>query len=87
MTKVTAITCPKCKDTIYSRARHDMRYCSCNAIAIDGGFDYIKITASSGILEKARKKTLTIKASKKQIHDDWDYSTDQYGLIKGKVGR
>ena len=38
--KVIAVKCPECGDLIYSRARHDFRYCSCGEIAIDGISDY-----------------------------------------------
>ena len=41
--KVQAIVCPKCGDTLFSRARHDFRYCSCGEVAVDGGFDYVRI--------------------------------------------
>jgi len=34
--KVSAICCPKCKNIIYSRARHDCRSCSCGEVYIDG---------------------------------------------------
>ena len=32
-----AIKCKKCLDTIESKHRHDLNYCSCNAVGIDGG--------------------------------------------------
>lgn len=38
------IKCKKCGDIIESKSRHDMVWCKCRAIAIDGGNDYIKIT-------------------------------------------
>lgn len=40
---VTGIVCQKCKEFIYSRSRHDFRYCKCGAVAIDGGRDYLRI--------------------------------------------
>ena len=45
MITVSTIQCPKCKDTIYSRTRHDFRSCSCKSIFIDGGLDYTKVGA------------------------------------------
>lgn len=45
MTKVTAIYCKSCKDTVWSRHRHDMRWCKCGNCAIDGGRSYTKISA------------------------------------------
>jgi hypothetical protein len=32
-----AIQCKKCLDTIESKNRYDFKYCSCNAVGIDGG--------------------------------------------------
>ena len=40
------IKCRKCSDIIESKHRHDMVWCKCGAIAIDGGNDYCKITGS-----------------------------------------
>lgn len=37
------IQCNICNDIIQSMSRHDFVRCSCGAIAIDGGDDYIKI--------------------------------------------
>ena len=32
-----AIQCKKCLDTIESKHKNDFKYCSCNAVGIDGG--------------------------------------------------
>ena len=42
MNKVTGILCPECKDTVWSRHRHDFRACPCKAVFVDGGRDYIR---------------------------------------------
>ncbi|MDF9507249.1 hypothetical protein P5808_30140 [Bacillus cereus] len=42
--KRNKIQCKKCGDVIESRFSHDFKYCSCGAIAIDGGLDYARIT-------------------------------------------
>ena len=34
--------CRKCGDTIESLYRHDFKWCSCKAIFIDGGLDYLR---------------------------------------------
>ena len=79
MTKVIAIKCPKCKDTVYSCARHDFRQCSCGQVAIDGGFDYVKVI---GVVVP---KQLEIDATRKDLFDDWNKNKKRkYGLIKGK---
>ena len=41
--KIKAIKCKKCGDTIYSRNTHDFHYCSCKTVAVDGGFDYLRV--------------------------------------------
>ena len=36
------IQCRKCNDIIYSATRHDFRACSCGAVSVDGGNDYLR---------------------------------------------
>jgi len=81
ITKVNAIKCKKCNDIVYSRARHDFRLCSCESVAIDGGFDYCKISANPGEYELIE---LEVNASKKQLFDDWSETVGKFGLIKFK---
>lgn len=40
--KTNKIKCLKCKDIIESKHRHDFVWCSCGAVAVDGGKDYQK---------------------------------------------
>ena len=40
--------CTKCGDVIESKSRHDMVWCKCGAIAVDGGHDYLKRSMSVG---------------------------------------
>jgi len=82
MMKVNAIKCPKCKDTIFSRARHDFRSCSCDNIFIDGGFDYIRVGGDG--IETIKVFELEIEQTKGQLWDDWNYQDDHYGIIKEK---
>ncbi len=37
-----AVRCKKCGDEIESTHVHDMKFCSCGAIAVDGGHDYLR---------------------------------------------
>jgi len=78
--KVNAITCSKCSDTIYSRVRHDCRSCSCGKVYIDGGFDYLRVGGEEAVHTKVFK--LKIKATKKELFDDWNLRKDKLGLIK-----
>jgi hypothetical protein len=45
--------CLKCGDVIYSRNRHDFKYCQCKAIAVDGGLDYIRRLGESTDMQDA----------------------------------
>jgi Zn-finger nucleic acid-binding protein len=80
--KVQAITCPTCGDTIFSRARHDFRYCSCKEVAIDGGADYTKIVFNSA---KPEIFEMNVTATKKELYDDWNKREDKLGLIKNDI--
>jgi hydroxymethylpyrimidine pyrophosphatase-like HAD family hydrolase len=44
--------CKKCGDTITSKSRHDFVPCSCGAIAVDGGRDYLKRTGDKEDIEE-----------------------------------
>lgn len=40
--RVNMVQCRKCGDVIVSRHRWDFVRCSCGAIAVDGGLEYLK---------------------------------------------
>jgi len=61
---------------IYSRARHDFRYCTCGKCAVDGGRDYTKVVGDGSILE------INILASEKVLYNDWNKQINKFGLIK-----
>lgn len=42
--EVSGIVCPKCEEFVWSRHRHDFRYCGCGYCAADGGRDYLKVS-------------------------------------------
>lgn len=77
--KINAYKCKECGDIIYSRARHDMRYCSCGNIFVDGGFDYFRGGAKISGPESA---DIDIDITKQELFDDWNNRTDKYGIIK-----
>ena len=74
--KVHAIQCNKCGDKIYSRATHDMRWCTCESVAIDGGLDYVKISGTE--YTKADVEVLT---TVEKLYDDWNHGLDKFGKI------
>lgn len=39
---LNGLVCLKCSDVIFSTHRHDFKYCSCKAVAVDGGNDYLR---------------------------------------------
>ena len=84
-TKVNTIQCLSCNDIIYSRARHDYRSCSCRKVSVDGGFDYFKVVAPR--VEDYATGRITVNAGSRELYDDWNYSEDRWGLIKGKNDR
>lgn len=82
--EINAIKCPVCKDTIYSRARHDFRYCSCKAVSIDGGLDYQKVSWDDKIsnFEDILHIKLNIQASSQDLYKDWNTQKNKFGQIK-----
>lgn len=50
--KRNAAKCLKCGDVIESTHRHDWVRCSCNAIFVDGGLDYIRRGGYPGDMEE-----------------------------------
>jgi hypothetical protein len=85
--KVTAIRCPLCKDTVYSRARHDYRSCGCQSVAIDGGQNaYFRVSYNperTGIINTI-EVDLGDEVTLQDLHRDWNESIDKLGIIKGK---
>ena len=81
--EVASVKCPICEDVIFSRARHDMRFCTCGKTTIDGGFDYVKLSFSSQ--QKPLEITkLPIKQTKAELFQDWNSKSDKFGLIKNQ---
>lgn len=81
--KIQGIKCNHCGDIIYSRATHDMRYCSCGKVAIDGGRDYIKINANKEDDWEAVEVELSY-ITQYQLYNDWNIGNEQYGIIRSK---
>lgn len=77
-TRVTCIQCWNCEAIIYSRARHDYRPCPCGTVAIDGGFDYVKMCFN----EKVPKMFVRyVRASREELYEDWNNCSDKFGVI------
>lgn len=41
--KVNKVKCKKCGNIIESKTTNDLKRCSCGAVAVDGGKDYLKM--------------------------------------------
>lgn len=39
--------CRKCDTTIESTSRHEMVWCRCGAVAVDGGLEYLRRSATN----------------------------------------
>lgn len=81
MTKVTAVTCPKCGDTIYSRAPHDHRYCSCHHTFVDGGMTGFSRFGSKDI-ENIKTSPIQIPFTKDELYKDWCSGEDKLGIVR-----
>lgn len=82
---VTAIKCKKCGDTVFSRAQHDCRHCSCGACFIDGGSGpYWRIGGEPADMKMLKLKVVEDKLT---LYRDWNYKRDKFGLIKPEVKR
>ena len=78
--KIFAIRCKKCKDIVFSRTRHDVRYCSCLSCAVDGGQeDYFKVSG-----DDYEMLTLESNIKNKELFDDWTFGRDIFGILKEK---
>lgn len=79
---VNAILCNHCGDIVYSRATHDMRYCGCGKVAIDGGLEYVKVSAPDS--ESVTSVLVDVDAKPAQLYEDWNLDKDKFGLMKSK---
>jgi hypothetical protein len=78
--KLKAIHCLSCNDTVYSRAQHDFRWCSCGSINADGGRTYFKYGTIPGATFDIVEIDVSI--SLDELYDDWNSMIDNYGIIK-----
>lgn len=85
--RIYGVTCPLCKDFVFSRARHDMRSCTCGAVAIDGGRDYTKVSWDPQRTGMPTGSHRYITQSDAILIRDWNFHLDKYGIIKAKKGK
>lgn len=73
---VNAIHCLECNNIIFSRYRHDMRWCGCGNNAIDGGRDYLRGTTST---DKSIPIKLETGVEQVVLYKDFNLNDDKYG--------
>ena len=49
MIRRNSARCCECGDEIVSAHRHDFRHCTCGALSVDGGRDYLRRLWTPGI--------------------------------------
>ncbi len=87
--KAVGIICPKCDDIIFSRAHHDYHSCTCEAISIDGGFDYLRFSFANDIrIEDIIRAEIVFDESitKQLLYDDWNRRQGEFGIINIENG-
>jgi len=82
--KVEVYQCNKCKQWIYSRARHDMKYCKCGLLGVDGGHMsdenvWVAERLTNHLLDK---KVVTIEANNLILYNDWNESENEWGVYE-----
>lgn len=82
--RIYGITCPLCKDFVFSRTRHDMRGCTCGAVGIDGGRAYTKVSWDPQRTSMPLGSHKYITQSDDVLTRDWNFRFDKYGIIKAK---
>lgn len=53
---INKVRCKKCDDIIESKFTHDMVWCKCRSIAIDGGKDYQRLTGNVDNMDDSYSK-------------------------------
>jgi len=84
--KVHGLKCRSCGDIIYSRAPHDLHYCSCGNFFVDGGQENDGYRYGwSNIYENSFELvSLEIDVTKTELYSDWNNDINKYGWIYGK---
>lgn len=73
---INAIHCHNCGDYIFSRARHDFRFCSCKNVSIGGGTDYLKLAYEPDA--KFSFYSVVIELTPEELYEDWREHSEIY---------
>lgn len=87
--KVQVYRCKRCDDRIYSRAKYDLRSCSCGSLIVDGGHSDGINWVNERIMGETIPKPewIVIDVTEPLLFDDWNMKRDKLGLIKGNTKR
>ncbi len=78
------LKCKKCGDIIQSKHRHDMVWCKCHSIAIDGGDDYFRWAGNKDDIEVYVPESEKDEAVRK-IREEFDLFTIRNAFKYQKV--
>lgn len=82
---LNAIKCPHCGDTVYSRVREDLRYCSCKYVWISGGTVCTRRGYTVGNpKERFISVQVQVDTNFTDLFTDWNRGIDRLGIIKEK---
>jgi len=79
--KHTGLFCLKCGTVVFSCAGHDFHRCTCGNVAVDGGFNYLRIsykTKQFMYLEIVFPRKIT----KATLYKAWNEGDDSVGSYK-----
>ena len=82
--KVThsAVYCLDCGTIIYSRTRHDFRFCKCKKVAVDGGFDYLKVSFDKEDRMIVFPFILPKNITTETLYKDWNETLEKEGYYE-----
>lgn len=78
----TGCKCPNCKDVIFSRSNHDYHNCTCGEIAVDGGFEYLRVAYKDVTPERVDLRLFGV--TKADLYRDWNTGKNRFGTIKNE---
>ena len=61
--------CSNCKDVIESVHRHDFKCCSCGAMCVDGGKDYVRRVGNLKSIIELTEYSMPIRLTPNQTRD------------------
>lgn len=78
-TKVWAVKCPRCGDSIYSRCQQDSRTCSCGDTNIAGPNELLRVGYK---VTAPFRYELTVDTTQQQLFLDWRSRANKFGHVR-----